>query len=225
MLRKMIVRSVVGCVFLGLILFVPAGTLAWPQAWIFMALFMGCSMAIGVWLWRADPGLLAERMKSPFSDEQKRRDRLIMGAMAIGFWGWLVLAGLDAKRFGWSHVPLWLQALGAVLILIAFYGWVTVMRANSFAAVTIQLQPERKQTVITSGPYAVVRHPMYSYALLLMAGTALLLGSLWSLAGVVPLTLLLMARARGEEAMLLEGLQGYREYTGKVRFRLVPGIW
>jgi protein-S-isoprenylcysteine O-methyltransferase Ste14 len=225
MLFKMIVRSVLGGVFLGLVLFLPAGTLAWPQGWIFMALFMGCSAAIGIWLRRADPDLLAERMKSPMSADQKLSDRIVMGAIMIVFLGWLVLAALDAKRFGWSHVPLWLEVVGALLILIAFYGWVTVLRANSFAAVNIRLQAERKQTVISSGPYAVVRHPMYSYALLMMIGSALLLGSLWSLACVVLLTLLMAARALGEEKMLLDGLEGYRDYAAKVRFRLVPGIW
>ena len=225
MLFKMIVRSVLGGVFLGLVLFLPAGTLAWPQGWIFMALFMGCSAAIGIWLRRADPDLLAERMKSPMSADQKLSDRIVMGAIMIVFWGWLVLAALDAKRFGWSHVPLWLEVMGALLILIAFYGWVTVLRANSFAAVNIRLQAERKQTVISSGPYAVVRHPMYSYALLMMVGSALLLGSLWSLTCVAALTLLMAARALGEEKMLLDGLEGYRDYAAKVRFRLVPGMW
>ena len=153
MLFKMIVRSVLGGVFLGLVLFLPAGTLAWPQGWIFMALFMGCSAAIGLWLWRTDPDLLAERMKSPMSADQKLSDRIVMGAIMIVFLGWLVLAALDAKRFGWSHVPLWLEVVGALLILIAFYGWVTVLRANSFAAVNIRLQAERKQTVISSGPF------------------------------------------------------------------------
>jgi protein-S-isoprenylcysteine O-methyltransferase Ste14 len=225
MLFKMIVRSVLGGALLGLILFLPAGMLAWPQGWIFMGLFMGCSAAIGIWLRRADPDLLAERMKSPMSADQKLSDRIVMGAIMIVFLGWLVLAALDAKRFGWSHVPLWLEVMGALLILIAFYGWVTVLRANSFAAVNIRLQAERKQTVISSGPYAVVRHPMYSYALLMMIGSALLLGSLWSLACVVLLTLLMAARALGEEKMLLDGLEGYRDYAAKVRFRLVPGIW
>jgi protein-S-isoprenylcysteine O-methyltransferase Ste14 len=225
MFTRMIVRSIVGSALLGLILFVPAGTLAWPQAWVFLALFIGCSIAIGFWLWNADPELLAERMKSPLSSDQKLSDRIIIAAIMVVFWGWFILAGLDAKRFGWSDVPRWLQVAGVVLILIAFYGWVTVLQANRFASVNIRLQTERKQTVIATGPYAIVRHPMYSYAVLMMVGGALLLGSWWGLAAVVPLTLLMAARALGEERMLLDGLEGYRDYAGKVRFRLVPGIW
>jgi protein-S-isoprenylcysteine O-methyltransferase Ste14 len=107
----------------------------------------------------------------------------------------------------------------------AFYGWIGVLRANSFAAVTVRLQKERGQTVISTGPYAVVRHPMYSYAVLLMIGAPLLLGSLWGLLGVVVLLPLLAARALGEEVMLMDGLPGYREYAAKVRFRLLPGVW
>jgi protein-S-isoprenylcysteine O-methyltransferase Ste14 len=225
MLLRMVVRSIVGSALLGLVLFLPAGTLAWPQAWIFLALFIGCSIAIGIWLWNANPALLAERMKSPLSADQKLSDRIVMAAIMVALWGWFVFAALDAKRFEWSHVPVWLQAVGALLILTAFYGWMTVLQANSFASVNIRVQTERKQTVISTGPYAIVRHPMYSYALVMMTGAALLLGSWWSLAAVSLLIPLLVARVRGEEKMLLDELEGYRDYAAKVRYRLVPGIW
>src|SRR4029450_12023609 len=100
MCRTTIVRSVLGTAFLGMILFWPAGTLAWPQGWIFLALLVGSSVAIGIWLWKADPGLLAERMKSPLSKDQKPGDRIVMVALMIAFWSWLILAAVDAKRFG-----------------------------------------------------------------------------------------------------------------------------
>ena len=225
LLLKMIAHSVVFTLVLGLLLFLPAGTLAWPQAWVFMALFVGCSEAIGVWLLRADPDLLTARMKSPVSADQKPRDRAVMGAILVVFCAWLVFMAVDARRFGWSHTPLWAQTLGAALILGAFGGWVGVLKANSFAAVTVRLQQERGQTVISTGPYAVVRHPMYAYAVLLTVGAPLLLGSLWGLLGVVLFIPLLALRVRGEEAMLMEGLPGYREYTAKVRYRLLPGVW
>ena len=211
--------------FLGLLLFLPAGTLAWPQAWVFLALFDGCTLAFGLWLRKIDPDLLAERMKSPLSADQKPRDRAVMGAVMVGFAVWLVFMALDARRFGWSHVPLWAQALGAVLIVAAFYAWAGVMRVNSFAATRVRLQQERGQTVIATGPYAVVRHPMYADAMLLMVGAPLLLGSLWGLLGAALLMPLLAARILGEEAMLLDGLPGYREYAAKVRWRLFPGVW
>lgn len=224
MLMKMAAQTLPLAVIV-LLLFVPAGSLDWPQAWVFLALFIGFGVAIGLWLKKTNPDLLAERMKSPMSAAQKPRDRAVMGAILLGMGGWLVFMGLDARRFGWSHTPLWAQALGAALIVGAFIGWIWVLRANSFAAVEVRLQRERGQTVISTGPYAVVRHPMYAYALLLMIGTPLLLGSLWGLIGLVLLMPLLAARALGEEAMLMDGLPGYREYAAKVRFRLLPGLW
>ena len=160
MLLKMVAHSLAFGALLGLLLFLPAGTLAWPQAWVFMALFIGCSEAIGVWLKKSDPDLLAARMKSPISADQKFSDRAVMSAILVVFIGWFGFMAVDARRYGWSHTPLWAQALGAALIVGAFYGWVGVLRANSFAAVTVRLQEERGQTVISAGPYAVVRHPM-----------------------------------------------------------------
>ncbi len=218
-------NALVFAVVLGLLLFLPAGTLAWPQAWVFLVLFIGCSEATGVWLMKTDPGLLAARSKSPISADQKPADRAVMAAILAVFLGWIVFMALDARRFGWSHMPLWAQVFGAVLILGAFWGWIGVLRANTFAATTIELQEARGQTVISTGPYAVVRHPMYAYVLPLMVGTSLLLGSLWSLAWLVLAVPLLAARALGEEAMLRAGLPGYRDYAAKVRSRLLPGLW
>ena len=224
-MRKAVVQNVAFTISLGLLLFVPAGTLAWPQAWIFLVLFVGCSQAIGFWLLRTDPELLAERMKSPLSADQRPRDRAVIAAIGLFLCAWLVFMALDARRFAWSQTPPWAQAIGAALIVGAFCGWVGVLRANSFAAVTIRLQEERGQTVISAGPYAVVRHPMYAYTLLLLIGTPLLLGSLWGLLGVILAMPLMAARALGEEALLMDGLPGYREYAAKVRFRLLPGVW
>jgi protein-S-isoprenylcysteine O-methyltransferase Ste14 len=223
--RTMILQLVGALAMGGLLLFLPAGTLAWPQAWVFIGLFYGCSQAMGLWLLRKDPDLLAARTRSPFSGAQTRRDRAIVVAILIGFCAWLVVMALDARRFAWSHTPLWAQALGAVLIVGAFWGWIGVLAANSFAASTIELQAERGQRVISTGPYAWVRHPMYAYTILLMLGMPLLLGSLWGLLGLVALLPLLGARAIGEEALLRGGLPGYADYSRKVRFRLVPGVW
>ena len=222
---KAVVQNLAFTVLLGVLLFLPAGTLAWPQGWIFLVLFVACSQATGLWLLKTDPALLAERMKSPFSADQRPRDRTIIMVMMVFLCAWLVFMPLDARRFGWSHTPLWAQVIGAVLIVAAFWGWVGVLRANSFASVKVRVQQERGQTVISTGPYAVVRHPMYGYVLLLLVGTPLLLGSLWGLLGVVVVMPLLAARALGEEEVLMDGLPGYRDYAAKVRFRLVPGIW
>ena len=222
---RAVVQNLVFNVVFVLLLFVPAGSLAWPQGWVFLVLFDGCSLAIGYWLLRTDPALLAERMKSPFDANQKPRDRAVMGVLLLCFGVWLVFMALDARRFRWSDTPLWAQAIGAALIVVAFWAWSRVLRVNSFASTRVRLQPERGQTVISTGPYAIVRHPMYADALFLMIGAPLLLGSLWGLLGVLPVLPLLALRIRGEEAVLMDGLPGYRAYAAKVRFRLVPGVW
>jgi protein-S-isoprenylcysteine O-methyltransferase Ste14 len=210
MLLNLIIRSVLGVLAFALVLFLPAGTLDWPQAWIFLAIFILCSVVIGVWLFRTDPDLLAARMASPMSRDQRPSDRAIILAIMILYFASFIFMALDARRFGWSHVPVWLQTVGAVLIVISFWGNVAVMRANSFAAVNIRVQAERGQTVASTGPYAVVRHPMYAFVLPLLIGTPLLLGSAWGLLWLVPLVLLLAARIIGEEAVLMDGLAGYR---------------
>lgn len=130
MLLKMVVQSVLGFLLFGLLLFLPAETLAWPQAWAFLVLSGGGGLITGLWLLRVDPGLLAERMKSPLGADQQPRDRAIMAVTLLAFAAWLVAMGLD-ERFGWSHAPLWTQALGAALIAMAFYGFASVLRVNS----------------------------------------------------------------------------------------------
>jgi len=225
MLVRMIVHTCVFAGVLAVLLFLPAGTVEWPQGWIFIALFVGCSEATGVWLLETDPDLLAARMKSPLSSDQKPGDRAVMAALFVVMAGWVVFMPLDAQRLRWSHTPVWAQALGALLILVAFIGWASVLKANRFASTQIRVQKERDQKVISSGPYAIVRHPMYAYVLPWMIGTPLLLGSLWGLLGIVLVLPLLAARTLGEENLLFEDLPGYREYAQKVRYRLFPGLW
>lgn len=223
MLRPAI-RTLLANVAMAALLLVPAGTLAWAEAWAFLALFNLSGAAIGLWLRRADPALLAERMKSPFGDGQRARDRAIMAGILFVVCAGLLLCGLD-HRFAWSDLPVWAELVGAVMIGLAFVGWVGVLRANSFAAVTVRVQPERRQMVVSSGPYALVRHPMYGWALLFLAGVPLLLGSAWGLVLLPVSAGLLAARAIGEEEVLREGLAGYADYAARVRFRLIPGVW
>jgi protein-S-isoprenylcysteine O-methyltransferase Ste14 len=223
--RSIAIQSLGALALAGVLLFLPAGTLAWPQAWVFLVLFFGSSQATGLWLLQRDPALLEARMKSPLSGDQSPGDRAVMIAILVVFLAWFVFMALDARRFGWSHTALWLQVLGGSLIGLTFWGWAEVLRANSFAATTIELQAERGQAVIDTGPYALVRHPMYACALFLMLGAPLLLGSVWGLAWLVVFLPLLGLRTLGEEAMLRRGLAGYDDYARRVRFRLVPGIW
>jgi len=213
-------------VFLGVLLFLPAGRIDWWQGWAFIGIFSVCSLATGYWLAATNPELLAERRRSPTSGGQTPRDRAIMAALLVAVLAWVVVMPLDAQRFHWSPpLPIWLQVAGAALVVLAFWSWSRVLEANSFAATTIRVQQERAQTVISTGPYAVVRHPMYADALFLFVGAPLLLGSLWGLAILVVILPILAARALGEEAVLFDGLPGYRDYAAKVRFRLIPGVW
>jgi protein-S-isoprenylcysteine O-methyltransferase Ste14 len=222
---NMVARSVGFWIFLALLLFLPAGTANWPGAWAYVVLFTGASLGLGLWLEAFDPELLAERMRPPLSRDQKPRDRAIMAAISLTFLVWLPFMALDAKRFGWSHIPVWAQALGAVMLVLPFFGWVWVLRTNRFASTNIRVQKERGQTVISTGPYAIVRHPMYGFAIPFLAGTPLLLGSLYGLLGLLVILPLLALRTLGEEALLREDLPGYREYAQKVRYRFVPGVW
>ena len=223
--RKMVVNSLAGLGLMLLVLFVPAGTLAWLQGWVFLALITACSTAVSAWLWRNDRALLAARLEGPLRSSQRARDRMIVLALFAAFLIWLVFMGLDARRLRGSGTPLWAELAGAGLILASFWGFFAVLRANSFAATTVRVQSERAHRVVSQGPYAVVRHPMYAFALLMFLGTPLLLGSLWGLLGLVALVPVLMLRTLGEEQLLFSELAGYREYAARVRYRFVPGVW
>lgn len=209
----------------AILLFGSAGTWAWPSGWAFLVLFTAVSLVLTLWLARADPGLLAERMKSPIQKGQKPWDRVFLGILSVVYAGWLALMALDARRFGWSDVPLSLQIVGALLIVASYAGIAWVFRTNSFAAPVIKLQAERRQTVVSTGPYAVIRHPMYAFAIWQFVGMPLMLGSWWGLALVPPLVAAIAWRTLGEEKMLREELAGYEAYARRVRWRYAPGMW
>jgi protein-S-isoprenylcysteine O-methyltransferase Ste14 len=209
----------------AVLLFGGAGTWDWPSAWAYLAVLGGASLAVSLWLAWADPDLLAERMKPPFQQGQKAWDKLFFAVVGVIFLTWVVLMGVDARRVGWSDVSLAWQILGAVLTLASFIGIAWVYRTNSFAAPVIKLQAERKQTVISTGPYAFVRHPMYSFGFLTFIGMPLMTGSLWGVAALPVMGLLLHLRTLGEEKMLREELAGYEDYARRVRWRYAPGVW
>jgi protein-S-isoprenylcysteine O-methyltransferase Ste14 len=211
--------------FTSLFVFVPAGDWRWPAGWVFVAEFSIASYAMTFWLARRDPGLLAERLKSPIQREQRPWDRLFMLAAMILFYGWMVLMALDARRYGWSRMPRALQVAGAIIIPLGFLMVCRVFAENSFAAPVVKIQAARGQRVISTGPYALVRHPMYASAMVYMTGMPLLLGSWWGLAALPFLVIGLSARVIGEERALRAGLAGYGDYADRVRYRLVPLVW
>jgi protein-S-isoprenylcysteine O-methyltransferase Ste14 len=224
MIAKLLLQNLIWIVAMGALLLVPAGTLHWPAAWAFLATIGVLGVAGGLWLARTDPELLAERMRPMMQNDQPAADKKFVLAFGIAGLIWFFAIGLD-RRYLASAMPAALQALGWAMLLFstAFIMW--VMRENSFAAPVIKVQAERGHRVVSSGPYAFVRHPMYSGTILFFVGAALLLGSWW---GVVlsPLFAVLFAIRSGiEERALLAGLPDYADYTARVRYRLVPGLW
>jgi len=224
MIAKLLLQNLIWTVAMGALLFVPAGTLHWPAAWVFLGTIAVLGLSGGLWLARTDPALLAERMRPVLRSDQPAADKILMLVFAFVALIWFVAIGLDRRTHA-SDVPLALQVLGFAMLLLstAFIMW--VMRENSFAAPVVRLQTERGHRVISSGPYAWVRHPMYSGMVPFFIGTPLLLGSWWGLA-ISPLLILVFAiRAGIEERALLAGLPGYADYRSRVRYRLLPGLW
>jgi protein-S-isoprenylcysteine O-methyltransferase Ste14 len=223
--RRAVVQTMLWLVVLAALLFVAAGDWDWPQAWAYLLETAVASLAFIAWLGRTDPALLESRLASGFHPDQGWWDRVFLCCGGLALVAWLVLAGLDAHRFHWSHTPLWAQGLGAGLIALCMVLVALVFRANSFAAPQVRIQAERQQRVVTTGPYSIVRHPMYSAAFFYFLGVPLLLGSCWALLPVPLFVAGFGVRAIGEERVLRAALPGYAAYAEMVRFRLIPGLW
>lgn len=209
-------------VVMGLTIFLAAGTVRYWEAWIYLFLFFGLSAVITLDLIRRDPALLERRLKAGPVAEPRPLQRVIMLGASLGFIGLLVVPALDF-RFNWSAVPLGVIILGNVLFVIGFGFIGRVYRENTYTAATIEVA--EGQRVITTGPYAVVRHPMYASATLYVIGTPLALGSYWGLLAVAFMVPFLLWRLVDEERVLVRELPGYVEYRERVRYRLVPYIW
>jgi protein-S-isoprenylcysteine O-methyltransferase Ste14 len=215
--------TVVGMVF-GLALFGSAGTLYWPAGWIFLGMFLGYAGLLFRWLYRNNPGLLRERMHLGTAD-QHASDKLLFPVLNLVLLAWLAFDALDARRFHWSSVPFDLQLAGGGILLVSFYLLFLTFRANSYLSPVVRFQADRSQSVVTTGPYRYVRHPMYSAILLLVVGTSLLLGSAYGLLWAAACMILLVQRARMEERLLVKELPEYATYKAQVRQRLIPYVW
>jgi protein-S-isoprenylcysteine O-methyltransferase Ste14 len=225
LIARLIISTIAVYAATGALLFAAAGTWRWPQAWILIIEMAVSGVSVGLWLARHDPGLLAERLAPPIQRDQESRDKIFMAGVAVLWTGWHVFMALDAVRYRLSHIPTWAQWIGALLILLTMVATLLTFRANSFAAPVVKIQKARGQTVVTTGPYRYVRHPMYAGAIPLFFGVPLLLGSGYGLA-LAPLWVALLAlRIPMEERTLRENLDGYGDYAMRVRYRLVPGIW
>jgi len=203
-------------------LFIPAGTLNYWQAWVFVAVFGLCAQALGIYFLMHDQKLVERRMNIGPVAEQRPAQRLISVLFILGFIGFVVLPAFD-HRFGWSPVGPAVSVIASAMIVLSFLLFFVVMKSNTYAASTIQV--EEGQPVVSTGPYAYVRHPMYSGALLLLAAMPLALGSWWSVVLIVAFFPVLVWRILDEEIFLRENLPGYAEYMQRVRYRLVPRVW
>ena len=212
----------IGVVILGIILFLPAWTLDYWQAWVFIIVFMVSVTIIGVYLSLKDPALLERRKNVGPAKEQNGAQRIIMSLAFVSILGLLVFCALD-HRFGWSPVPLWVTLIGDVLVALGLMIDLFVFRENSYGGSTVQTIEGQK--VISTGSYALVRHPMYGGVLVMMAGVPLALGSWWGLAVLVIVVPGLVWRIMDEEKLLKKDLPGYNYYVLKVRYRLVPYLW
>jgi protein-S-isoprenylcysteine O-methyltransferase Ste14 len=204
------------------LIFVPAGTVRYWQGWAFLIVFFGAAIAMTADLIANDPALLERRMKGGPTAEKEPAQRVIMAVVSVCYVALLVVPALD-RRFGWSPTSTLIAIAGDVLVGLGFFAIFFVYRENSFAATTIGVVANQK--VVSTGPYAIVRHPMYAGGLVHLVGTPLALGSWWGLAPVAIMFPFFIWRLLDEERFLSANLRGYREYMNKVGWRLAPGIF
>ena len=204
------------------LLFATAGTVRYWQGWLFLAVFIGAALVITAHLVRHDPALLRRRMVGGPMAEPETRQKIIMLFASIGFIALLLVSALD-HRFGWSSVPVPVVIAGDILIVVGFAVVLRVFRENKFTSARVEIA--REQRVVTTGPYALVRHPMYAGAFLYLLGMPLALGSYWGLLAVAAMMAAITWRMFDEEDLLARGLPGYVDYQRSVRWRLIPGIF
>lgn len=214
-----LIKFFAGLLFLGLLLFLPADTLAYPCAWLFLALLFAPMLIFGAVLLIKAPALLEKRLNSK---EKESAQKGVIAASGLMFLAAFILAGLDF-RFGWSHIPAWLTTAASIIQLAAYVMYAEVMRENAYLSRTVEVQDG--QRVIDTGLYGVVRHPMYTATISLYLSMPLVLGSWSAFAVMLLFPVAIIFRIRNEEKVLEKGLAGYREYKQKVKYRLIPFVW
>lgn len=221
-IAKLLFSAVLGLTFFGAVIFVPAGTFDYWQAWVFLAVFALSTWIPSVYLLRTNPAALDRRMRVGPLAETRPVQRIVVAVIFVCFPALFALSALD-HRFGWSAVPAAVCLIGDALVAIGLGETMLVVIQNGYAAATITV--EAGQRLVSTGLYGLVRHPMYAGTVVLMVGVPLALGSYWGLLLVVPGLIVLVVRIGDEETMLAADLPGYRDYTRQVRYRLLPGVW
>ena len=219
LLIKVLIRLVLAIIVLGLIFFLPAGTIKFWEAWVYMGILFIPMIFVLIYLLKKDPELLERRMKMKEKEEpQKVFIKLSLLVFFIAF----VIPGFD-YRFEWSKVLFIVIIIADLFIFIGYLLFFLVLKENTYASRIIEV--EKGQKVISTGPYAIIRHPMYSALIMMYVLSPLALGSYWAVLAVLPLPVLIIFRIKSEEKILMDKLPGYREYTQKVKYRLIPYIW
>jgi protein-S-isoprenylcysteine O-methyltransferase Ste14 len=219
---KLLVSGLIRPVVAGLILFLAAGTFNYWQAWVFLAVYALSMWILDVYLLRTNPVALQRRKHAGPVAEIRMVQKVAIAGWDSSSAAMFVVSALD-RRFGWSAVPTGICLAGDVLVAIGLGGTVLAVMQNGFAAATVRV--EAGQKLVSAGLYGLVRHPLYAGNVIMMVGIPLALGSYWGFVFVIPGLLMLALRIRDEEKLLKEGLDGYREYTQKVRYRLMPRMW
>jgi protein-S-isoprenylcysteine O-methyltransferase Ste14 len=221
-LVKGVVSAALGLVAFGLLLFLPAGTFHYWQAWVFLAVFAFYTWIPSIYLVRKNPAALERRMHAGPLAETRTLQQIVITVVFICFPAMLVVSALD-HRFGWSPVPTTVTVVGDILVAVGLGVAMLVVAQNGYAAANITV--ESGQTLVSTGLYGLVRHPMYSGSVIMMVGVPLALDSYWGLVFVIPALVALALRIRDEEELLQQQLGGYREYERQVHYRLVPFVW
>jgi protein-S-isoprenylcysteine O-methyltransferase Ste14 len=219
---RMLVSGLAELVVASLMLFLPAGTFNYWQAWVFLAVFALSTWIPGIYVLRTNPVALQHRMRAGPTAENRMVQKVVIAGWYSSLAAVLVVSALD-HRFGWSSVPTAIWLVGDVLVAVGLSVTMLVVIQNSYAAATVRV--ETGQKLVSTGLYRLVRHPMYAGNLTMVVGIPLALGSYWGLVLVIPGLVVLAVRIRDEEKLLQGELDGYREYTQKVRYRLVPYMW
>ncbi|UCH95934.1 MAG: isoprenylcysteine carboxylmethyltransferase family protein [Candidatus Aminicenantes bacterium] len=222
---KIAVKIVIMTIFFMVLIFVPAGTFKWPEAWIFLFLYFSWLTAMIIWMKKNDPGLLKERMTARKKKDVKHWDKIFMFSYSLLVLVLFVLPGLDAVRCRWSQVPLLIKVIGFLGFIPAMSIVFWTMKENTYLSEMVRIQEERGHQVCTTGPYQYVRHPMYVGVIIFLFCFPLAMGSLYSLIPAFVTVILFFFRTALEDKTLHNELSGYKEYAQKVRYRLIPGVW
>jgi len=211
-------------ILLGIVMFLPAGDIHWMEGWLFLVVFFVLTVPAVIYLWRTNPDIFAARSRMTRTGT-KRWDRVLIALLMLSFLAIFFTAAFDSGRFHWSRVPPWLIVLGYILLSVGFILSIWAESVNKFAEPSVRIQTERGHKVVDTGPYAIIRHPIYLGGLFFFAGIPLALASFWALLPAGTAMIVLIVRTILEDRTLQKELAGYKDYAARVPHRLIPGVW